>query len=44
MGNGVTATVSSISTNAKNNANFKSNQTLYNAAKETIVVGVKYTF
>jgi uncharacterized protein (TIGR02001 family) len=44
VGNGVSATISAISTNAKNNINFLSNKTSYNAAKETVVVGVKYTF
>lgn len=44
MGNGITATISSVSTNAKKNGNFLSNSTLYNVAKETVVVGVKYTF
>ena len=44
MGNGVSATIAAISTNAKNNSNFLSNKTSYNAAKDTVVVGVKYTF
>ena len=44
MGNGVSATIAAVSTNAKNNSNFLSNKTLYNAAKDTVVVGVKYTF
>lgn len=44
MGNGVSGTIAAISTNAKNNSNFLSNKTNYNAAKDTVVVGVKYTF
>jgi uncharacterized protein (TIGR02001 family) len=44
MGNGVSATITAVSTNAKNNSNFLSNKTAYNAAKDTVVVGVKYTF
>jgi uncharacterized protein (TIGR02001 family) len=44
MGGGVSATIAAISTNAKNNSNFLSNKTSYNAAKDTLVVGVKYTF
>ncbi len=44
MGNGVSATIAAISTSAKNNGNFLSNKTSYNAAKEAVVVGVKYTF
>jgi len=44
MGNGVSATIAAVSTNAKNNSNFLSNKTAYNAAKDTVVVGVKYTF
>ena len=44
MGNGVSATIAAISTSAKNNGNFLSNKTGYNAAKEAVVVGVKYTF
>ena len=44
MGSGISATLSAISTSAKKNANFLSNKTSYNAAKEAIVVGVKYTF
>jgi uncharacterized protein (TIGR02001 family) len=44
MGNGISATLSAISTSAKRNTNFLSNKTGYNAAKEAVVVGVKYTF
>jgi uncharacterized protein (TIGR02001 family) len=44
MGNGISATLSAISTSAKKNTNFLSNKTGYNAAKEAVVVGVKYTF
>jgi uncharacterized protein (TIGR02001 family) len=44
MGNGISATLSAISTSAKRNINFSSNKTGYNAAKEAVVVGVKYTF
>ena len=44
MGNGISATLSAISTSAKRNSNFASNKTSYNAAKEAVVVGVKYTF
>lgn len=44
MGSGVSATIAAISTNAKKNGNFLSNKTSYNAAKDTLVVGVKYTF
>jgi uncharacterized protein (TIGR02001 family) len=44
MGNGVSATIAAVSTNAKNNTNFLSNKTAYNAAKDTVVIGVKYTF
>jgi hypothetical protein len=44
VGNGVSATIAAISTSAKNNGNFLSNKTSYNAAKEAVVVGVKYTF
>ena len=44
MGNGISTTISAVSTSAKKNANFLSNKTSYNAAKDTVVVGVKYTF
>jgi uncharacterized protein (TIGR02001 family) len=44
MGNGISATIAAVSTNAKNNGNFLSNKTSYNAARDTVVIGVKYTF
>jgi uncharacterized protein (TIGR02001 family) len=44
MGNGISTTISAVSTSVKNKTNFLSNKTNYNAAKDTLVVGVKYTF
>ncbi len=46
IGDGLSATLSAVSTNASKNANtnFFSNSSNYNAAVSTVVVGVKYTF
>jgi uncharacterized protein (TIGR02001 family) len=44
LGDGLSATIATVSTNAKKNSNFLSNSSNYNAAKDTVVVGVKYTF
>ena len=44
LGDGLSATVAAVATNAKKNSNFLSNSSNYNAAKDTLVVGVKYTF
>jgi uncharacterized protein (TIGR02001 family) len=44
LGDGLSATFAAVSTNAKKNTNFLSNSSSYNAAKDAIVVGVKYTF
>jgi hypothetical protein len=44
MGNGISTTISAVSTSAKKNANFLSNKTSYNVAKDALVIGVKYTF
>jgi uncharacterized protein (TIGR02001 family) len=44
LGDGLSASVSAISTNAKNNAYYTSTATSYNTAKNALVVGVKYAF
>jgi len=44
LGNGVSTSVAVVTTNAKKNSNFLSNSSNYNAAKDAVVVGVKYTF
>ena len=44
MGNGLSASLAAVATNAKKNNGFLSNSSNYNAAKDAIVVGVKYTF
>ena len=44
LGDGLSASISAISTNAKNNTYYTSTATNYNTAKEAVVVGVKYSF
>ena len=44
LGDGLSATLAYVTTNAKNNANFLSNSSSYNAAKAAVVAGVKYAF
>jgi uncharacterized protein (TIGR02001 family) len=44
LGDGLSASVSAISTNVKNNAYYTSTATSYNTAKNALVVGVKYAF
>ncbi len=44
LGDGLSASVSAISTNGKGKGAFKSNVTGYDTAKNALVVGVKYSF
>jgi uncharacterized protein (TIGR02001 family) len=44
LGDGLSASVSAISTNGKGKGAFKSNVTSYDTAKNALVVGVKYSF
>jgi uncharacterized protein (TIGR02001 family) len=44
LGDGLTASVAAIRTNRKGDANFASNLTIYDTAKNTLVLGVKYGF
>jgi hypothetical protein len=44
LGDGLSASVSAISTNGKGKGDFASYLTSYDVAKNTVVVGVKYSF
>ncbi|PQA85029.1 hypothetical protein C5F52_03280 [Limnohabitans sp. TS-CS-82] len=44
LGDGLSASVSAISTSVKDNAYYTSTATSYNTAKNALVVGVKYSF
>jgi uncharacterized protein (TIGR02001 family) len=44
LGDGLSASVSAISTSVKDNAYYASTATSYNTAKNALVVGVKYSF
>jgi len=44
MGDGLSLTLAYVTTSAKNNTNYVSNYTSYNAAKDAVVVGLKYGF
>jgi len=44
LGEGLSATLAYVTTNAKNNSNFLSNRSSFNTAQPVAVAGIKYTF